>query len=288
MILVADSGSSKTDWILTLPDLSSINFRTSGINPFFLTEKEISKHFLNTPEIQPYINTVKEIYFFGAGCSSPDGRELVSNALCQVFKNAFINIDQDNIGSVYATCGTTEGLSCILGTGSNISYFDGDIVHSGKHGLGYILGDEGSGTYFGKKLITSFLYGTMPNELQKDFNELYKLDKETVIKQVYKKPFPNSYLASFSRFMSHHLNHPFIANLLHQGFEEYFKTNIAYYKNYRLLNCHFVGSIAFHFQDALKQVCEENGVRVGKILKQPIGELSKFIIERETENLKNL
>lgn len=285
MLLVADSGSTKADWILTLPDKQTIHFRTRGINPFFLSEKDITQIFHNTPEIQGYVEEVKEIYFFGAGCSSPDRREIITNALSKVFRNAFVSVDIDIIASIYATCGSSEGICCILGTGSNISYFDGTKIHESKHGLGYILGDEGSGTYFGRKLLTSFLYGTMPEELSVKFETGYKADKESVIKRIYQKPAPNSFLASFAPFMSENINHPFISEMLRVGFEEFVETNIQSYPDYKKQICHFVGSIAFHFKEILIEVCELKGVRVGKILKHPIDELSAFIQNNGVKNL---
>lgn len=284
MILVADSGSTKADWIFKTPAEEKISFRTRGINPFFSSEKDIIKILGQTQEIRPYLEKVTEIYFFGAGCSSPDKREIVSNALTHVFKNAFISVESDLAASAYATSGNQEGLCCIMGTGSNITYFDGNQVHTGKHGLGYILGDEGSGTFFGKKLITSYLYGNMPEGLQKPFFKEYSVTKESVIKNVYQKPSPNSYLASFARFMSDHIDHPFVKELLYRGFEEFFLTNIASYLNYRHYHCHFIGSIAFHFQDILREVCQQHEVKVGKILKHPIEELYKFIVARELNN----
>jgi N-acetylglucosamine kinase-like BadF-type ATPase len=277
MLLVADSGSTKADWILTVSENQSISFRTAGINPFFLTEKDIIKIFQETPEIQGYTEQVKEIYFFGAGCSSPDRRELISNALSKIFKNAFISVDIDLIACIYATTGLSKGICCIIGTGSNISYFDGKKVHDSKHGLGYILGDEGSGTYFGRKLITGFLYGTMPQELSKQFYNKYQIDKESIIKRIYQEPSPNFYLASFAPFMSENLSHPYIIDLLEKGFNEFIETNIKSYEDYNLHTCHFVGSIAFHFSDILKRLCEEKDIKVGKILKHPIEELSSFI-----------
>lgn len=285
MLLVADSGSTKADWILTNSDNQTIHFRTKGINPFFLSEKDITQIFHNTPEIQGYVDQVKEIYFFGAGCSSPDRREIITNALSKVFKNAFVSVDIDIIASIYATCGNSEGICCILGTGSNISYFDGTKIHESKHGLGYILGDEGSGTYFGRKLLTSFLYGTMPEELGVKFKADYNVDKEFVIKRIYQEPSPNSFLASFAPFMSENLNHPFIIELLKAGFEEFVETNIKSYPDYRKQVCHFVGSIAFHFKEILIEVCERKGIHVGKILKHPIDELSAFIHSHGVKNL---
>jgi N-acetylglucosamine kinase-like BadF-type ATPase len=286
MILVADSGSTKADWILTQSENQRISFRTAGINPFFLSEKEIIEIFQNTPEIQDYRDQVKEIYFFGAGCSSPDRRELISNALSKIFKNAFISVDIDLIACIYATTGLAKGICCIIGTGSNISYFDGKKIHDSKHGLGYILGDEGSGTYFGRKLITGFLYGTMPEELSKEFYTKYKINKESIIKRIYQEPSPNFYLASFAPFMSENLSHPYIIELIEKGFDEFIETNIKSYADYKLHTCHFVGSIAFHFSDILKRLCEEKEIKVGKILKHPIEELSLFISKNETRIMR--
>src|SRR5215217_4765408 len=150
MILVADSGSSKTDWMGYSPN-ETISFNTQGINPYFLNAHDIFKLFSKKKEIAGYAEKVKEIYFFGAGCSSPDKIEVISNGISSFFTNAYVSVEHDLIGSAYATCGDKEGLTCILGTGSNISYFDGEKVHNESHGLGYALGDEGSGTYFGRK-----------------------------------------------------------------------------------------------------------------------------------------
>lgn len=285
MLLVADSGSTKADWILTRSDNQKIHFRTKGINPFFLSETDIIQIFQNAPEIQEHIHGVKEIYFFGAGCSSPDRREIISNALSKVFKNAFVSVDIDIIASVYSTCGSSPGICCILGTGSNIAYFDGTKIHESKHGLGYILGDEGSGTYFGRLLITHFLYDTMPPELSPAFEKKYKIDKESVIKRIYQRPSPNSFLASFTPFMSEHADHPFIIELLNKGFEEFVETIIRSYPDCKAMVCHFVGSIAHHFRDVLNEVCQKHQIRVGKILKHPIDELSDFIQKNGVKNL---
>ena len=289
MFLVVDSGSTKADWVLTsLTEGTLLEFRTSGINPFFLSDKDIIKILQNTSEVQPFLKEVKEIYFFGAGCSSPDRREVVSNALSQIFKNAFVNVEDDLAAAVYATCGNAKGLSCILGTGSNITYFDGHEIKQGKHGLGYILGDEGSGTYFGKKLLTAFLYDTLPVHLHKAFKQQFDLDKASVIRQVYENAAPNFYLASFSNFMSGYKTDPFIVGLLKEGFNEFIQSNIKSYPDYRQLACHFIGSIAFHFQDVLREACKENQIQTGKILKHPIEELNRFILEREMSNFVNV
>jgi glucosamine kinase len=280
MILVADSGSSKTDWMGYSPD-ETISFSTKGINPYFLSAQDIFVLFSKTKEIAGYAGKVKEIYFFGAGCSSPDKHEVVTNGLSLFFPNAFISVDHDLMGSAYATCGYDKGLTCILGTGSNISYYDGTSLFSGKHGLGYVLGDEGSGTWFGRSLVTKYLYGKMPDDLARPFFEEYKIDKETVITNVYQKPFPNVYLASISKFMASHIEHPFIIELLREGFQVFVDSNIKDFPEHDALDCHFVGSIAFFYQDILRDVLKLNNIKVGKILQKPIEGIYSYILKKE-------
>jgi glucosamine kinase len=281
MILVADSGSSKTDWLLALPDQQPKAFKTAGLNPYFLTEKEIVKILQDQiPELIALAPDITEIYFFGAGCSSPDRHEIVSNALSTFFTKSYISVDSDLLASAYATCGNQKGFCCVLGTGSNISFFDGEDIHAGQHGLGYVLGDEGSGTWFGKTLVADYLYGTMPEDVSAKFKEAYHLDKEIVIKNVYQKAGANSYLAAFSKFIPQIRSTEYGQALLHKGLLEFVETNIKAYSQYTKFKCHFVGSIAYVFADELKAICEANDVHVGKIIRQPINDLMEFIIKR--------
>src|SRR3569623_1750757 len=225
MKLVADSGSSKTEWLLAAPGQEPIQFRTDGLNPYFRTEKEMVKILQEQgSDMTAHAADVEEIYFFGAGCSSPDRHEIVSNAITQLFPKSYISVDSDLLGGAYATCGHEKGLCCVLGTGSNISFFDGEDVHAGKHGLGYILGDEGSGSWFGKALVTDFLYGIMPDDIYALFNSDYPITKESVIYDVYQKPGGNFYLAAFSKFLSKIRDNQYGQNLLARGFLEFIKT----------------------------------------------------------------
>lgn len=281
MILVADSGSSQSDWMMALPDGERLVFTTKGLNPFFVNEKDIAKIIQNVPEILPYADRVSEVYFFGSGCSSPDRREMVSNALSQLFSNAFISVETDLLGAAYATCGNRKGYIATLGTGSDISFFDGEQVFPSRQGMGYVLGDEGSGVWFGKQLVTKFLYGTMPADLSSAFDAKYRLNKEIVIKNVYQRASPNAYLASFVPFMAEHLAHPFVDELLKSGFKEFVATNIKPFPDYRDYVCHFVGSVAFYFMAPLREICEQHGVKIGKVLKRPIEELFDYIVQRE-------
>jgi glucosamine kinase len=282
MILVADSGSSKTDWLLAAPGQENKAFKSAGLNPYFLTEKEIVKILQEqVPDMIAMGKDITEIYFFGAGCSSPDRHEIVSNAISAVIPNAYVSIDSDLLGSAYATCGHEKGICCVLGTGSNISFFDGEEIHDGQHGLGYALGDEGSGTWFGKALVTDYLYGNMPADINGLFKEKYNLTKEDVITNVYQKARPNSYLASFSKFLPEIRSSDYAQKLLKSGFEEFVNTNIkASYPQYDKFKCHFVGSIAYVFTNELKAVCDQNEVHIGKIIRQPIVDLLEFILKK--------
>lgn len=281
MILVADSGSSKTDWLLTNKKDEVKQFRSAGLNPYFLSEKDIVKILQDqVPDMVAFAADIDEIYFFGAGCSSPDRHEIVTNALSVLFNKSYISVDSDLLGSAYATCGHEKGLCCVLGTGSNISFFDGVETHSGKHGLGFVLGDEGGGTWFGKALITDFLYGNMPDDISKKFNDAYHLNNDIVIKHVYQQSNANSYLAAFSKFLSDIRESDYAQNLLRKGILEFIETNIKSYPEYHDYKCHFVGSIAYVFTDELKKICKENGVHVGKIIQKPIQHLMAFILNR--------
>ncbi|MBK0383293.1 N-acetylglucosamine kinase [Pedobacter sp. SD-b] len=281
MLLVADGGSSKTDWILLNQDQSIERFHTGGLNPFFTTEKEIIKSLQHFQPFKPIAEKITELYFFGAGCSSPDRRELVSNALTGIFKNAFVSVESDTLGSAIATCKDKPGFSCVLGTESNISFFDGKEVFPSKLGLGYILGEEGSGTYFGKILLTDFLYGNAPEEILRSFDETYRINKDMVIKNLYQKPFPNYFIASFAQFMGKHLDHPYVQELLLKGFDDFITTHIRSYPNYKEYYAHFVGSISFYFKDYLKLACTKHQVNIGTIIEKPIEELFTWIKKRE-------
>lgn len=288
MILVADSGSSNSDWMLNLPDSKPLAFRTKGLNPFFVNEKEIAKVMKEVPEILPYANEIHEVYFFGAGCVTPDRREIVSNALTEIFPTAFISVESDLLGCAYATFGNSKGYVCTIGTGSDIGFFDGEDLQPGVHGVGYVLGDEGSGAWFGKQLITSYLYDKMPKDLAKKFTEKYRLNKDVVIKNVYQKDRPNAYLASFAEFMGENRLHPYIDTLLRNGFDEFVRTNIMTYPDYWEYKVNFVGRIAYHFDMQLREVCEVLGVKVGSILKSPMEHLFHFVVERETRTVQKI
>jgi glucosamine kinase len=179
-----------------------------------------------------------------------------------------------------ATCGDDAGIACIIGTGSNSCYYDGRQVHEKNYGLGYILGDEGSGSYYGKKLVTSYLYGLMPENIFNSFRENYGLDKNSIIRHVYNEPNANVWLASFSRFLSDHRSDPWIREMILQGMHDFMELYVCHYENYKDIPVHFVGSLSHVFSDELKEVAASKGIHTGKVIKQPADDLMKYFLEK--------
>lgn len=269
MILCADSGSTKTQWLTQTNQL----IETIGFNPQFHTAESIV-HALNQ---QPQFNDLKlqvtQVFFYGAGCSSPSRNEIVAQALQQVFPLAKVFVDHDLKAAAFATFDGRPCISCIIGTGSNSCYFDGQNIVENVPALGYVLGDEGSGSWLGKELVKQFLYHLLPEKTNRLLQEKYAADKETIFQKVYRQPHANVYLASFAKALSETEDTAFASQLVTQGFTDFFKYHIACYANYQEVPVHFVGSLAFHFKNELKQVADAFGVSLGAIDKAPIYKL---------------
>jgi N-acetylglucosamine kinase-like BadF-type ATPase len=278
MIAIVDSGSTKADWVF-LEGNKIVRLNTYGMNPFFRSEYEILTVLNNNVINNLPATDVKEVYFYGAGCSGDEQKKTVSKAFEKVFINAKMNVDIDIMGAVLSTCGNQPGISCIIGTGSNSVYFDGNEIHQNNYGLGYVLADEGAGTYLGKKLITNYLYGLLPKKLSEQFHNLYPLTRDEVINNIYNSPAPNTWLASFSSFYAENRNDAWIMKTIREGFMEFINLFVVNYKNYENLPVHFVGSIAFHYQEILKEVIAENKLIQGKIIQKPIDGLIEYFMD---------
>jgi len=278
MILIADSGSTKADWVAGVNGKVGVTFQTRGMNPFFHDRKFIVPELESNQTSISIREKVNQIYFFGAGCSSEERNKIIRDALSLFFTNAKIIVDHDMLGCAIALCEGKPGISCILGTGSNTFYFDGKNIAETRHGLGYVIGDEGSGSYYGKKLLSWFIYKILPSDLEEQFRIKYPLSKEDIIRKVYKEPDPNVFLASFAKFLSDHSSHPFITDLVHKGMTEFFETNILSYQEYKKVPVHFVGSIAWHFKDILNKVAKEKKVTTGNIIQKPISGLADYFL----------
>ena len=275
MIAIIDSGSTKADWIFTNGQKTNA-LTTVGINPNFVNEEEAIR--IINDGIVKYIpaQEVKKIYFFGSGCSSVEQKKIISNALTKIFQNAKVTVEHDIAGAVLATCGNEEGIACIIGTGSNSVYFDGNRIHENNYGLGFILADEGAGTYLGKKLITQYLYNLLPSQLSNAFTERYKLSRNDVITKVYNNSTANAWLGSFAQFFEIYKEEPWIKSTIKNGFKEFVDLYVKNYPRYKEVPVHFVGSIAFLNNKLLDEVATENNFKIGKIIQKPIEGLTDY------------
>ena len=266
--LLADSGSTKTDWLLLGDGEKLQRFSTQGINPFMLGNKEIvsilQKELLRQ---MPDVN-INVIEFYGAGCRGTQCN-LVADALQTVFHPQQVVVDSDMLGAARALCGAEEGIVCILGTGSNSCLYDGHAIIANVSPLGYILGDEGSGAVLGRRLIGDVLKLQLPENICHDFYETYGLTGDAIIQKVYRESLPNRFLASFAPFLHQHREEECIHRLLLDEFDRFFRRNVANYHR-EDLHVHFVGSIAYYFQNELKESALRCGFHIGKIQKAPL------------------
>ena len=282
MILVSDSGSTKCDWILIDSQSNQHKTNSMGFNPFFHDADLVYSKLMENELFIEYRNRVSEVYFYGAGCSSEARNRIIANGLKRVFSSAeTVLVDHDLKGAALSTSQGDTGISCILGTGSNSCYFDGTKVIEKVPALGYILGDEGSGSYFGKILLSEWLYHRMPAELAEDFAKEYNLTKEGIFEAVHHKADPNVYLASFSPFISKHLDHPYFREMVYDGLDKFVNIHVLCYDNYKDVPVHFVGSIAYYFKEVLQKVAIKYSFTVGKIEKRPVEPLTQYHINKK-------
>ena len=276
MILIADSGSTKTAWCLVRDSQVVKQFETAGINPFFQTEDEIVAQLKEglLPEVGE--NCVENIYFYGAGCANPEKNMVLEGLLMDVVgaKSAFVASDM--LGAARGLLGRDSGIACILGTGANSGVYDGKELVKGVYAGGYILGDEGSGGVLGKLLISDWVKKQMPQDVYDALTEEYGLTYLGIVDRVYKQPFPNRWLAQFTKFMSARREHPYIHNLLVEAFKAFFERNIKQYDEWKELEVGFVGSIAFYFNAELREAASVCGVKLGKVMQNPIEGLVEY------------
>ena len=286
MILVADSGSTKCDWIIIDNSNTHLKTKTMGFNPFFHSTEFILNKIQENETFQDYKSEIKEIYFYGAGCSSRNRKLTLENALSQFFTSAEkIDVDHDLTGAALATTPFSPGIACILGTGSNSCFYDGKSVHENVPALGYILGDEGSGSYFGKILLADWLYKRMPSELASDFQKRFDLTKEGIFNSIHREEFPNVYLASFMPFVKDNQNHPYMKDMVYQGLAKFINIHVWCYDNFREVPVNFVGSIAYYFRDVLEEVAKNHRFTIGKVEKKPIFPLVEYHLNNQEQTI---
>lgn len=279
MILIADSGSTKTDWRLIDDEKKIHSYTTIGLNPYFQTIEQISEEIrkdLVTRMPAEAVGSDMEIYFYGAGCSNISMCKVVDKALTNNFSEADIEVNHDLLAAARALCKKEEGIASIIGTGSNSCCYNGKEIVENIPALGYLLGDEGSGAHIGKTFITAYLYDELPKAISTDFYETYRLNKGDIFEHVYRKPLPNKFLASFSKFVHQHIRDPYVSDLVKNCFMQFFDKHICKYPRHKSVSLHCTGSVGFYYQDILKAIASEKGVGVGTIAEFPIEELVKY------------
>jgi N-acetylglucosamine kinase-like BadF-type ATPase len=284
MILITDGGSTKCDWILLDSNGEiSLKTRTLGLNPAVLSEDELIDRIQSNEELTSIIDNVKQLDFYGAGCGTKTPVELLKKVLNNLFPNTKISVNEDLVAAVYAA--TSEpGIVCILGTGSNSCYFDGKDVHTSVDSLGYILMDEASGNYFGKRLLRDFFYKRMPIKLALKFKEQFNLEADFIKLNLYKNPNPNRYLASFAEFIftSDEVNGYFY-KLISEGVTKFLENRVLCFKEAQTVPIHFIGSIAHFSEDIIRDCMEPYHLELGNIIRRPIDGL----IEHYKKNILN-
>lgn len=273
MILVADSGTTKTEWCMISDCGTTETVITSGINPFYQETENISAI------LQKEFTVAKKfeaIYFYGTGCINQEKQDIVKKALLNVFEVEHIFVGSDLLAAAHSLCQDKPGFACILGTGSNSCYYNGSEIVDNVSPLGFILGDEGSGAVMGKKLIGDILKKQLPQLLINDFFETYHASPAEILENVYKKPFPSRYLAGYTKFLSKNIKHPEIENIVLSSFREFITRNLLQYPEINRTPIHFTGSIAFHFEVQLRKVIEEQHLILGNIERAPMSGLVKY------------
>jgi glucosamine kinase len=273
--LIADSGATKAEWCLLHNGKKKILF-TQGISPYFLDTDQIAE--LVTKELASKLKnvTIEQIHYYGTGCSNIENAKSVKKALVRVFPKAVIHVNTDLMAAARAVCGNEKGVACILGTGSNSCFYNGKTIVKNSPGIGYVLGDEGSGAYLGKKVIQYYLYNTFDEDLRARFDAKFVTTASEILDNVYKKPLPNRYMASFALFLAENRDHYMIENIIEDGLNDFFFQHLCKYNEVWKYPVNFVGSVAYGFKDVIKELCSSYEFEMGKVLKNPMEGLIKY------------
>lgn len=280
MILIVDSGSTKTDWI-AINNKGEILFQTQtlGLNPQVLTDYIIEERIVNNFDLYQNRKSVTKLYFYGAGCGTEPPRVMIKGVFLNIFKTAEVLVKEDTFAAIYATADINKkSIVCILGTGSNCSYFDGENVIQKITSLGYILMDDASGNYFGRQLLRDYYFNRIPKAIAEKFNENFELDAETIKNHLYKKPNPNTYLAKFARFLIENKNSKYAQELIRRGMDIFITRQILQFTNAKEIPIHFTGSIAYYLKEELIECLNDHGLKAGNIIRRPIDGLLKYHI----------
>ena len=279
MLLIADSGSTKTSWRLVDRDKNISACTTGGINPFQADLHEVIQ-LINTSFSLPRTGIVK-IWFYGAGCAFPDKNRMITDALSSCFGAHEIHVNSDLLAAAHSLCGRRPGIACIMGTGSNSCHYDGGDIVQNVSPLGYVLGDEGSGNHMGRRLLSDILKNQLPETIRIAFFDTYRVTTGDILDNIYRKPFPNRYLAQYAHFVAANIGYPEMQSLASDCLREFFRRNVMQYDASRQLPVHLTGGIAYHFSELIKKTATEFGLTVEKISREPIQGLVEYHVNEQ-------
>jgi N-acetylglucosamine kinase-like BadF-type ATPase len=275
MILIADSGSTKTSWTLLSAE-EKTSYETSGFNPYYMGAEEIER-ILSEELIELRGKTdVKEVFYYGSGCSTDKNCAIVSQAIKNHCPRAHIEVNHDLLAAARSLLGHSEGIACILGTGANSCAYNGKEITHNVPSLGYMFGDEGSGAYIGKNFLEAYLKGKLASEINDAFKKEYNYELSDILGRVYGEKNPSAFMASFTRFLAKHEHHDDVREILYQAFIDFFRESVSKYERYKLIPVSFVGSVAYHFKHILNEAAWEMGISVGRIEQAPMDGLIRY------------
>ena len=292
MQLIVDSGSTKTEWILLIGKENQARFLTAGFNPNYADIQDfedmvnlVETRFIASLDDGLFVSrrdksaSLRAIHYFGTGCGSEQNCQLIKEVLQRHFPQAEIEVTHDMMAAAKAVLGHEKGIACILGTGSNSCLYDGENIIEKAVSLGYLIGDEGSGCHIGKEIVRAYFYGFMPEALRQKFEETYHLELKDFIEKTYHQPQPSKYLATFAKFAGENQNEPFVHDLVKHCFNSFVEAFVFRYRDYKTMKVSFVGSVAYHFQDILKECMQDYGLTMGKVMAAPAEGLVRYYLD---------
>ncbi|PLW96679.1 MAG: hypothetical protein C0593_10900 [Marinilabiliales bacterium] len=286
MILIADSGSTKTDWVLLEKEQTMSFVQTAGFNPYY-SDPAVLKQLISEQVAKKISSeSISSVFYYGSGCSTKAKQEIVYNILKKFYPGATIEVYHDLLGSARAVLGDNPGIACILGTGSNSCLYDGNDVIENVPSVGYFFGDEGSGTDFGKRLIGNYLRDTLPENVKTALEQEYDLSFEKAMDAIYNQPMPNRFFASFSPFIRKRSEDPFIMEIIASSFSDFFEFQVSKYSDYKNQKLCFVGSVAYHYRPILEEAASKFGMQIHKIIPNPVEGLIDYYREPSSDEIQ--
>jgi glucosamine kinase len=278
--LIADSGSTKTDWVLLRKGKKPVYFKTGGINPYLQTEKSIADLLQLELKWRKAKHHTEHIFYYGAGASTPDKQQVLHKLFARHFDVPHITVEGDLMAAAKALCGDKKGIVSILGTGSACCYYNGKTVKDQQPSLGFIAGDEGSGNHLGKRILQYYAYNTFDTELRMSFEMLFGNDLHAIINKLYHEPFPNRYLATFVQLLIQNRGHYMVENIIEDCLNDFFHNSILKFRQSWKMPIHFAGSVAYEFKDVIGLLCDQYELELGTVIKSPIEGLVAYYKKR--------